>query len=922
MNRYNGIHSGMVDYIERFIQFQFENAEQAEENLQEIQYTEVPDEIAGTGGFVGITSAPTEQVISELMSWTASNLSENEIQEWNTKRISLINLLIGAQGGEADYTIDASAIGTAQGFIDTGMELWWYLPNEGWELTIEMSEDRISSAIDSFYENSTIFQQSWASATAISDTVFDRKADLYALLYELYDMLAVYGTGVVPVDDEGNIVDASDKADGGLSLREEENAQIISQRSAASIDRSVQVYGESGVEPVGDPGSWVPIPEYFGIKRDEIGLYLDLPVIDVMTGELVSRDQYSAFFRAEYAAEHPLGVVEYAVKVHPFGYDEPYRSTGTQTSSADVIFQDYRVQRNYLFDLRVRGAGGLTTRRQGDIEMHFFDPEEDTEAFSTSLDISDDSIPSWPVVSLAESITSDPQELYAEWSAIDPESGIQRYEYAVGTYSVPEDGGDAGDNGEAEGGLYLQGFGSALEPAGQPGYIGNGEDGEPGVPTDVLSWTDAGGRTAVVIKNLELQHGHEYIVSVRVTNGAGLQNVNSSAPVLVDLTPPEGHEVSQFIQEQVDEFPNSIRFEYSFAEEPETEVVSHSIALGSSPAADDLFPWTEMELDFGRVANLPVAEGKTFYLSVKAANSVGLESTVSSQLEFDFDDPSPPPAPMVVTAPQQTSTDGSQLAIGWNSVTDEESGIISYAYGISSMNLAQRGWRPDILDWVPVDVSEPPYYLGKGLGGGFGGMVQMGPGVVGAGALQVLGDGLDTEYAVQRSGLNLQGRVYAVVRVTNGAGLSSVAASVPVVFDASPPEYVRVEAEEQQSRIDQLSCNLEASDPQSGITAYRYTIYRVLGGPVQQWVTSGWIELEPQPAGVLSLPIRISDFPAPGLEYGREYRLDIEVKNGTGLVNGAAPVIIEVLAPEGGGLIPLEGSQSPGEREPAVRRVR
>jgi hypothetical protein len=255
-------------------------------------------------------------------------------------------------------------------------------------------------------------------------------------------------------------------------------------------------------------------------------------------------------------------------------------------------------------------------------------------------------------------------------------------------------------------------------------------------------------------------------------------------------------------------------------------------------------------------------------------------------------------------------------------VTDEESGIISYAYGISSMNLAQRGWRPDILDWVPVDVSEPPYYLGKGLGGGFGGMVQMGPGVVGAGALQVLGDGLDTEYAVQRSGLNLQGRVYAVVRVTNGAGLSSVAASVPVVFDASPPEYVRVEAEEQQSRIDQLSCNLEASDPQSGITAYRYTIYRVLGGPVQQWVTSGWIELEPQPAGVLSLPIRISDFPAPGLEYGREYRLDIEVKNGTGLVNGAAPVIIEVLAPEGGGLIPLEGSQSPGEREPAVRRVR
>ncbi|MFW5714861.1 MAG: hypothetical protein ACOCXF_00630 [bacterium] len=926
MERYNGIHSSLVDYIEHFIRFQFENAELAEKNLQELQYTEVPDEIAGTGGFVGISSAPTEQVIRELMSWTAANLSANEIREWNTRRIALINLLIGAQDGEADYTIDETAIDTARGFIDTGLELWWHLPNEGWEMTLEMTEDRLTAAIDSFYANSTIFRESWGSATALSDTVFERKAELYALLYELYDMLAVYGSGVISVDGD---------ADGGLAPREDENVQKIAEKSVAVIDRSVQVYGGGGVEPVGEPGSWVPIQEYFGVKRDEIGSYLELPVIDVMSGELVSRDQYSAFFRAEYAAEHPVGVVEYAVKVHPFGYDEPWRSTGVQTSTADVIFQMYRIQRNYLFDLRVRGAGGLTTHRRGDIEMYFFDPEEDTEPFVTSLDISDDSIPSWPVVILGESITSNPEELYAEWSAIDPESGVQGYEYSVGTYSAPADN----DGGGA---IFLPGFGSALEPAGQPGYIGGEADDQQAVPTDVLPWTDAGGRTAVIIKNLDLQHGHEYIVSVRVTNGVGLQNVNSSDPVLVDLTPPEGHAISQFIQETVDEYPNSIRFEYSFAEEPETEVVAHYAALGRSPAADDLFPWTEMDLDFGRIANLPVAEGEPIYLSVRATNSVGLESTVSSQLEFSFNDNSPPPAPMVVTAPQQNSSDDSQLAIGWNGVADEESGIVSYEFALSSMSLNAREWRPDILEWVEVDLTESPYYLGKGLGGSFGdlppfgddeteqagaeasdgGMVQMGPsGIIQMGEAQVIDTGLDTEYAITRTDLNLKGRVYAVVRVTNGAGLSSVAASTPIIFDSTAPDYAKVEADEQQYRTDQLSCRLEASDPHSGIQAYRYTVYRVLGGPVQQWVTSEWVPVETTAEGTLSLPILIQGFPAPGLEYGREYRLDLEVKNGTDLVLGAAPVIIELVQPDNEDVLQLDDGQAPGLQAPGVRRV-
>ena len=38
---------------------------------------------------------------------------------------------------------------------------------------------------------------------------------------------------------------------------------------------------------------------------------------------------------------------------------------------------------------------------------------------------------------------------------------------------------------------------------------------------------------------------------------------------------------------------------------------------------------------------------------------------------------------MVLTDPQQSATDGSQLSIGWNEVQDSESGIVSADYGIA-----------------------------------------------------------------------------------------------------------------------------------------------------------------------------------------------------------------------------------------------
>ncbi|MBN1836886.1 MAG: hypothetical protein JW820_13610, partial [Spirochaetales bacterium] len=647
------------------------------------------------------------------------------------------------------------------------------------------------------------------------------------------------------------------------------------------------------------------------------------------------------------------GVVEYACKVRAGGAYEPWLSLGTQMSIRDVFLSGYDIKRNYFFDLRVRGAGGLTINRQGGFDLEFFDPETHAAPFTSSVDTSDDSPPVEPWVSLADTATAVDNELYAQWQSADPESGIQRYEYAVGVHSAPESAGQEETEEEEEeqetddgGGFYLPGFGSALELAN--GVVG-GAQVVGGAMADVLAnvvpWTDAGGRTEAIIKNLELQHGYEYVVSVRATNGVGLQSIGTSDPILVDLTPPEGIEIVELVQEAVDGYPNSVKFEFTFGEDPETEVAAHYFALGSSPTTDDLFPWTEAVLNFGKIADLPVAEGSPVYLLVKGVNLLGLEAVVVAELELDYSDGSPPPAPTVVTDPQASSGDGSSLAVGWNRVLDLESGILSYAYGISSEIIEDPAAEPDILAWVAVDRTEQPYYIGKRVGGDGSDLILPGAGDQEEGAesgesegaqiadfggfgyvqvgVQVIGEQLGTDYEVRRTDLNLSGPVYAAVRVTNGAGLSTVACSPMILFDATPPEGASIQAQPQQTNLGMLELTLDAADRESGIESYRYEVYPVQAGPSAAWAVSTWRNADAPAQGAVSRTVQISAFPPPGLQYGESYDVRLWVRNRAGLTRATNLVTIEMVPPEGEGEIkPDQEGVIDLRREPALPPVR
>ena len=82
----------------------------------------------------------------------------------------------------------------------------------------------------------------------------------------------------------------------------------------------------------------------------------------------------------------------------------------------------------------------------------------------------------------------------ARWSGNDPESGIAKFEYSVGT------------------------------------TVGG---------TEVKSWTNAGTSLEIVASGLSLVNGKTYYVNVRATNGAGLVGpVGSSDGAVLDTTAP------------------------------------------------------------------------------------------------------------------------------------------------------------------------------------------------------------------------------------------------------------------------------------------------------------------------------------------------------------------------------------------------
>ena len=175
------------------------------------------------------------------------------------------------------------------------------------------------------------------------------------------------------------------------------------------------------------------------------------PTVPVVTDEGAYTSS-NRLLSATWSANDPeSGIAEYfyAVGATPNGTDiRDWTSAGAQTSM--VITSLSLVDgRKYYISVKARNGAGADS------------PAGTSDGITVDI-----TPPSTPMVIDDGNYTMDATKLHAKWSASDPQSGIAKYEYSIGT---------------AAGG------------------------------TDVINWTDAGTATELTINNLALLSGLEVL---------------------------------------------------------------------------------------------------------------------------------------------------------------------------------------------------------------------------------------------------------------------------------------------------------------------------------------------------------------------------------------------------------------------------
>ncbi len=155
--------------------------------------------------------------------------------------------------------------------------------------------------------------------------------------------------------------------------------------------------------------------------------------------------------------------------------------------------------------------------------------------------------------------------------------------------------------------------------------------------TDVKDWTTAGPTTSLSDDLLTLTDGTEYFINIKAINGAGLEGpVESTDGITVNLaaandtTPPSD---ITLLQDEGDTTlsTDSLSAFWEPSTDAESGINRYEFSIGTTAGADDVKTWTSAGVGtFFTEAGLPLAEGVTYFINVKAINGAGLESGVAS----------------------------------------------------------------------------------------------------------------------------------------------------------------------------------------------------------------------------------------------------------------------------------------------------
>ncbi|MBC8402241.1 MAG: PQQ-binding-like beta-propeller repeat protein, partial [Candidatus Marinimicrobia bacterium] len=254
--------------------------------------------------------------------------------------------------------------------------------------------------------------------------------------------------------------------------------------------------------------------------------------------------------------------------------------------------------------------------------------------------------------------TNSTTTLSAYWTGFyDEVSGIDLYEYAIGTSS---DGSDTG------------------------------------------IWTEVGTDTMVTITNLNLQSGESYFISVKATDGAeNTSPIATSDSVIVDAIPPVISSVIEgSLQEDQDYQQSSSDLILSWSGSDSWGISNYKISLGTTHGGTDIKDWIDVGIDSTHTfTGLTLEGGITYYGNVQAMDPAGNVSDIVTGDGIIVDQTGPIPGQVF----DGDSTDVDWVSIdyfikaNWKGFSDVLSGIASYDYSVGLIP-----GETQIIDWYSV----------------------------------------------------------------------------------------------------------------------------------------------------------------------------------------------------------------------------
>ncbi len=254
--------------------------------------------------------------------------------------------------------------------------------------------------------------------------------------------------------------------------------------------------------------------------------------------------------------------------------------------------------------------------------------------------------------------------LHATWSSGDPHTGIQEYQYAIGTSS---------------------------------GAI------------DVVGWTSTGTGTGITRSDLTLADGTSYFFSVKARNAAGGWSVpGNSNGIMHDASAPS----TPVVTDDGAYTASSASLHAAWtSSDPHSGIQEYQYAIGTTVGGIDIVGWTSTGTTTEVTkAGLSLTDGTTYYFSVKARNGAGAWSTAGDSDGIAVDT-SAPTAP-VVTDDGAYTTDVTSLHATWTG-SESESGIDEYQYAIGT----SMGGN-NIVDWTSTGTTAEVTHTGLSLSDG------------------------------------------------------------------------------------------------------------------------------------------------------------------------------------------------------------